>query len=97
MELKLKEPNRLPLTISEEDFQTFVESIHIGTEANRDPTGFRDRLLCLMLKEGGFRIGDYIGMCRSEAETILYNNRANRHHHSRRQAHLSSHGSPGRI
>lgn len=68
MELKLKEPNRLPLTISEEDFQTFVDSIHIGTEANRDPTGFRDRLLCLMLKEGGFRIGELLGMHMDDLE-----------------------------
>ncbi len=61
MELKLKEPDRLPPTVSEQDFQTFIDSIHLGKNPNSDPTGFRDRLLCLMLKEGGFRIGDYIG------------------------------------
>src|SRR5207248_8112277 len=27
MELKLKEPNRLPPTVSEQDFQTFIDSI----------------------------------------------------------------------
>jgi integrase/recombinase XerD len=61
MELKLKEPDRLPPTVSEQDFQTFIDSIHMGKDPNGDPPGFRDRLLCLMLKEGGFRIGDYIG------------------------------------
>jgi integrase/recombinase XerD len=64
MELKLKEPDRLPPTISEPDFQTFINSIHLGNDPNGDPSGFRDRLLCLMLKEGGFRIGDYIGCLR---------------------------------
>lgn len=62
MELKLKEPNRLPPTVSEVNFQTFVNSIHLGENPNGDPTGFRDRLLCLMLKEGGFRIGELLGM-----------------------------------
>lgn len=68
MELKLKEPDLLPLTVSEEDFQTFVDSIHIETDANKDPTGFRDRLLCLMLKEGGFRIGELLGMHMDDLE-----------------------------
>jgi integrase/recombinase XerD len=62
MELKLKEPNRLLPIISEEDFQIFINSLHIGEDANEDPTGFRDRLLCLMLKEGGLRIGELLGM-----------------------------------
>jgi integrase/recombinase XerD len=62
MELKLKEPKRLPPTVSEGDFQTFVNSIHLGENPNGDPAGFRDRLLCLMLKEGGFRIGEVLGM-----------------------------------
>jgi integrase/recombinase XerD len=61
MELKLKEPKRLPPTVSEGDFQTFVNSIHLGAKPNGDPTGFRDRLLCLILKEGGFRIGEVLG------------------------------------
>ncbi len=70
MELKLKEPDRRPPTVSEQDFQTFIESIHIGKDPNSDPTGFRDRLLCLMLKEGGFRIGEVLGM-RMEHEPRL--------------------------
>lgn len=68
MELKLKEPNRLPPTISEDDFQTFINSIHMGENPNGDPTGFRDRLLCLMLKEGGFRIGELLGMRMDDLE-----------------------------
>ena len=62
MELKLKEPSRLPKTISEEDFQTFLESIHMGNKPCSDPSGFRDRLICLLLKEEGFRIGELLGM-----------------------------------
>jgi len=68
MELKLKEPDRRPPTVSEQDFQTFIESIHIGKDPNSDPTGFRDRLLCLMLKEGGFRIGEVLGMRMEDLE-----------------------------
>jgi integrase/recombinase XerD len=68
MELKLKEPGRLPSTISEQDLQTFIESIHMGKNPNSDPSGFRDRLLCLMLKEGGFRIGELLGMHMDDLE-----------------------------
>ncbi len=68
MELKLKEPDRLPPTVSEQDFQTFIDSIHLGKDPNSDPTGFRDRLLCLMLKEGGFRIGELLGMRMDDLE-----------------------------
>jgi site-specific recombinase XerC len=64
----LKEPDQLPPTISEQDFQTFVNSIHMGENPNGDPTGFRDRLLCLMLKEGGFRIGELLGMHMDDLE-----------------------------
>jgi hypothetical protein len=53
MELKLKEPDRLRPTVSEQDFQTFIDSIHLDADPNSDPPGFRDRLMCLMLKEGG--------------------------------------------
>jgi integrase/recombinase XerD len=60
MELKLKEPSRLPPTVSEQDFQMFIDNIHMGQDPNGDPPGFRDRLLCLMLKEGGFRIGELL-------------------------------------
>jgi len=68
MELKLKEPDKRPPTISEQDFQIFVNSIHIGENPNGDPAGFRDRLLCLMLKEGGFRIGELLGMRMDDLE-----------------------------
>jgi integrase len=68
MELKLREPRRLPLTVSEQDFQTFIDSIHMGQDPNSDPPGFRDRLLCLMLKEGGFRIGELLGMRMEDLE-----------------------------
>ncbi|GHO71257.1 hypothetical protein KSC_101490 [Ktedonobacter sp. SOSP1-52] len=68
MELKLKEPDRLPPTVSEQDFRTFIDCIHIGKNPNSDPTGFRDRLLCLMLKEGGFRIGEALGMRMEDLE-----------------------------
>jgi integrase/recombinase XerD len=68
MELKLKEPRRLPPTVSEQDFQTFIDSIHMGQNPNSDPPGFRDRLLCLILKEGGFRIGEILGMRMEDLE-----------------------------
>ena len=68
MELKLKEPSRLPPTVSEQDFQMFIDSIHMGQDPNGDPPGFRDRLLCLMLKEGGFRIGELLGMRMEDLE-----------------------------
>jgi integrase/recombinase XerD len=68
MDLKLREPRRLPLTVSEQDFQTFIDSIHMGQDPNSDPPGFRDRLLCLMLKEGGFRIGELLGMRMEDLE-----------------------------
>jgi len=68
MELKLKEPSKLPPIVSEQDFQTFIESIHMGKNPNDDPPGFRDRLLCLMLKEGGFRIGEILGMRMEDLE-----------------------------
>jgi integrase/recombinase XerD len=68
MELRLKEPRRLPPTVSEQDFQIFIDSIHMGQDPNRDPSGFRDRLLCLMLKEGGFRIGELLGMRMEDLE-----------------------------
>ncbi len=68
MELKLKEPSRLPPTVSEQDFQTFIDSIRMGQDPNDDPPGFRDRLLCLMLKEGGFRIGEILGLRMEDLE-----------------------------
>jgi integrase/recombinase XerD len=68
MELKLKEPDRLPPTVSEKDLQTFIDSIHMRKDPNGDPSGFRDRLVCLMLKEGGFRIGELLGMRMEDLE-----------------------------
>jgi integrase/recombinase XerD len=67
-ELKLREPSRLVPTVSERDFQTFVDSIHMDGDPKRDPSGFRDRLLCLMLKEGGFRLGELLGMRMEDLE-----------------------------
>jgi integrase/recombinase XerD len=61
-ELKLKEPETIPQTISEQDFKRFVDSIHLENEPNGDPSGFRDRLICFMLKEGGLRLGELLGM-----------------------------------
>src|SRR6266567_2998541 len=68
MELKLKEPGRFPPTVSELDFQAFIDSIHMGKNPNGDPSGFRDRLLCLLLKEGGFRIGEILGIKMEDLE-----------------------------
>jgi len=68
MDLKLKEPSRLLPTVSEQDFQTFISSIHIAQQPNQDPSGFRDRLICFMLKEGGFRIGELLGMHMEDLE-----------------------------
>ncbi len=68
MELKLKEPITFPKTVSEQDFKVFVESIHVGNEPFGDPSGFRDRLLCLLLMEGGLRIGELLGMHMEDLE-----------------------------
>lgn len=62
VELKLKEPEILPQTVSDQDFQRFVDSIQLENEPNGDPSGFRDRLICFLLKEGGFRLGELLGM-----------------------------------
>ena len=67
-ELKLKEPETIPQTVSDQDFQRFVDGIHLENEPNGDPTGFRDRLICLMLKEGGFRLGELLGMRMDDLE-----------------------------
>ncbi len=61
-ELKLKEPKTVPQTVTEQGFKIFVESIHLGNEPNGDPSGFRDRLMCFLLKEGGFRLGELLGI-----------------------------------
>ncbi len=62
LEVRVKEPTRLPPTISEQEFQTFVNTIGEARSPHTDPAGFRDRLICLMLKEGGFRLGELLGM-----------------------------------
>jgi integrase/recombinase XerD len=67
-ELKLKEPETIPQTVSEQDFKHFVDSIHLHDEPNGDPSGFRDRLICFLLKEGGFRLGELLGMQMDDLE-----------------------------
>lgn len=62
LEVKVKEPHRLPPTITEQEFHTFVNSICLARSPQADPAGFRDRLICLFLKEGGFRLGELLGM-----------------------------------
>ena len=62
LEMRMKEPTRRPPTISEQEFQTFVNTISDARSPQADPGGFRDRLICLMLKEGGFRLGELLGM-----------------------------------
>jgi integrase/recombinase XerD len=62
LELRMEEPTRRPLTISEQEFQTFVHTICDARSPQADPAGFRDRLICLLLKEGGFRLGELLGM-----------------------------------
>jgi integrase len=62
LELRMQEPTRRPLTISEQEFQTFVNTISAARSPQANPGGFRDRLICLMLKEGGFRLGELLGM-----------------------------------
>jgi integrase/recombinase XerD len=62
LEVKVKEPHRLPPTITEQEFHTFVNSIGLARSPQADPAGFRDRLICLFLKEGGFRLGELLGM-----------------------------------
>src|SRR5258707_1116896 len=62
LEIRVKEPTRRPPTISEQEFQIFVNTISDARSPQADPGGFRDRLICLMLKEGGFRLGELLGM-----------------------------------
>lgn len=62
MELKLKEPKQIPKIVEEADFVAFVDGIHMGSRPEADPAGFRDRLICVLLKEGGLRIGELLGM-----------------------------------
>lgn len=62
METLVKERRMRPKVVPERDFQTFLDSIRIGDRPGDDPSGFRDRLICLLLKEGGFRRGELLGM-----------------------------------
>ncbi len=68
MEIRVKEPVRRPATISEQDFQIFVNAISTARSPRADPSGFRDRLICLMLKEGGFRLGELLGLHLSDLD-----------------------------
>lgn len=62
MELKLKEPRQHSKTVTPAEFAAFTTGIRSDQCPGGDPAGFRDRLLCLMLKEGGFRIGELLGL-----------------------------------
>jgi len=62
MELKLREPKRIPKIVEDPDFSTFVDCIHMGNRPQVDPAGFRDRMICVLLKESGLRIGELLGM-----------------------------------
>lgn len=62
MELKLKVPACHPKIIAPSDFAHFLDHIHVGLHPSADPSGFRDRLLCLFLKESGARIGEALGI-----------------------------------
>jgi integrase/recombinase XerD len=61
MELKLKEPMRRPKVVADPDFESFVNCIHMGSRPKVDCAGFRDRLICVLLKESGLRIGELLG------------------------------------
>lgn len=62
MELKLPEPKRPPKVVTDPDFGAFLDRIHMGSRPQTDPCGFRDRLICVLLKESGLRIGELLGM-----------------------------------
>ena len=68
LEMRVKEPTRRPSTISEQEFQIFVNTISDARSPQADPGGFRDQLICLMLKEGGFRLGELLGMRLSDLD-----------------------------
>jgi len=59
---------RRPSTISEQEFQTFLNALSDARSPRADPGGFRDRLICLKLKEGGFRLGELLGMRLSDLD-----------------------------
>jgi len=68
LEMRVKEPARRPATISEQEFERFVNTISDALSPQADPGGFRDQLICLMLKEGGFRLGELLGMHLSDLD-----------------------------
>ncbi len=59
---KLKAIKSQPKTVSPDDFERFIQRIHIGTSPNSDPAGFRDRLIGVTLKETGLRCGELLGI-----------------------------------
>lgn len=60
--MRVKEPTLRPQAVSEQEFQTFLNALGEMRPPRADPVSFRDRLICLMLKEGGFRLGELLGM-----------------------------------
>lgn len=59
----MKEPTRRPSTISKQVFQIFVKTISDARSPQADPGVFRDQRICLLLlKEGGLRLGELLGM-----------------------------------
>lgn len=62
MEMGLKVPQSKPKTVSPDDFETFVKRIHVGQNPDTDPSGFRDRLIVLLLRETGLRSGELLGI-----------------------------------
>lgn len=62
MELKLKEPQSIPKTVSLADFEKFVSRIHVTTNPAGDPTGFRDRLMLLIFWESSLRCSEMLGI-----------------------------------
>jgi integrase/recombinase XerD len=62
MALRVQEPRQHPKTVTPAQFAAFTAGIRVDGRPDGDPSGFRDHLLCLMLKEGGFRIGELLGL-----------------------------------
>jgi integrase/recombinase XerD len=62
MEITLKEDRPRLQIVSDRDFQTFLNSIPVGTHPSANAGGFRNRLMCLTLHSGGPRIGEFMGM-----------------------------------
>ena len=71
-ELILAVPAKRPKVVSDADFATFLTSIAMDPAPDRDPAGFRDRLIALVLKEGGFRLGELAGMRVDDIEMVRH-------------------------